>query len=157
MAWTSQGEEVRETLSRYVTRLDAQKKAELGHIYDKAVNPFSGEWTNLNGITFVNLRNRENVFDNLGLAMFKEAIGLGPYRYCIIRSYNLDFENLLMLTLLYLPRDKLCIYPEEETLEGPFLHSPWDILGRRICNRPSISIELYLAYLAYKVREVAPM
>ena len=91
MAWTLQGEEVREALSRYVTRLDAQKKAELGHIYDKAVNPFSGEWTNVNGITFVNLRNRENVFDNLGLDMFKEAIGLGPYRYCIIRSYNLDF------------------------------------------------------------------
>ena len=148
MAWTLQGKEVREALSQYVTQLDQHKKAELGNIYDKAVNPFSGEWTNLNGITFVNLRNRENVFDNLGLAMFKEAIGLGPYCYCIIRSYNLDFENLLMLTLLY---------PEEETLEGPFLHSPWDILGRRICNRPSISIDLYLAYLAYKVREVAPM
>ena len=157
MAWTLQGEEVWEALSRYVTQLDPQKKAKLGHIYDKAVNSFSGEWTNLDGITFVNLRNRENVWDNLGLAMFKEAIGLGPYRYCIIRSYNLDFENLLMLTLLYLPRDKFCIYPEEETLEGPFLHSPWEILGRRICNRPSISIDLYLAYLAYKVREVAPM
>ena len=157
MAWTSQGEEVREALSRYVTRLDAQKKAELGHIYDKAINPFLGEWTNLDGITFVNLQNRENVFDNLGLAMFKEAIGLGPCRYCIVRSYNLDFENLLMLILLYLPRDKFCIYPEEETLEGPFLHSPWDILGRRICTRPSIPIELYLAYLEYKVRQVAPM
>ena len=84
MAWTSQGEEVRETLSRYVTWLDAQKKAELGHIYDKAVNPFSREWTNFNGITFVNLQNRENVWDNLGLAMLKEAIGLGPQRYCII-------------------------------------------------------------------------
>ena len=157
MAWILQGDEVREALSRYVTQLDQQKKAELGHIYDKAVNPFSGEWTNLEGITFVNLRNRENVFGNLGLAMFKEAIGLGPCRYCIVRSYNLDFENLLMLTLLYLPRDKFCIYPEEETLEGPFLHSPWDILGRRICTRPSIPIELYLAYLEYKVRQVAPM
>ena len=84
MAWTSQGKEVREALSRYVAQLNPQKKAKLGHIYDKAVNPFSEEWTNLNGITFVNLRNRDNVFDNLGLAMFKEAIGLGPYRYCII-------------------------------------------------------------------------
>ena len=157
MASTLQGDEVWETLSRYVTQFDPQKKAELRHIYDKAVNPFSGEWTNLDGITFVNLGNRENVYDNLGLAMFKESIGLGPYCYCIIRSYNLDFENLLMLTLLYLPRDKFCIYLEEETLEGPFLHSPWDILGRRICTRPSISIDLYLAYLAYKVREIAPM
>ena len=101
MAWTLQGEEVWEALSQYVTRLDAQKKAELGHIYGRAVNPFSGEWTNLDGVTFVNLRNRENVWDNLGLAMFKEAIGLGTYHYCIIQSYYLDFENLLMLTLLY--------------------------------------------------------
>ena len=58
MAWTSQGDEVWVTLSQYVTQLDPQKKAKLGHIYDEAVKPFSGEWTNLNGITFVNLRNR---------------------------------------------------------------------------------------------------
>ena len=73
-------EEVREALSWYVAQLSPQKKVELGHTYDKAVNPFLGEWTNLNGITFVNLQNRENVWDNLGLAMLKEAIGLGPQR-----------------------------------------------------------------------------
>ena len=88
MAWTSQGEEVLATLTRYVAQLSPQRKAELGHTYEKAINPFLGEWTNLNGITFVNLQNRENVWDNLGLAMFKEAIGLGPYCYCIIQSYN---------------------------------------------------------------------
>ena len=84
MTWTLQGNEVWEALSWYVAQLNPQKKAELGHIYNKSINPFSGEWTNLDGITFVNLRNRENVCDNLGLAMFKEAIGLGPYCYCII-------------------------------------------------------------------------
>ena len=134
MPWNSQGEEVLEALSWYATQLSPQKKAELGHTYDKAVNPFLGEWTNLNGITFVNLQNRENVWDNLGLAMLKEAIGLGPHCYCIIHSYNLDFENLLMLTLLYLPKTKFCMYPEEETLGGPFLYSPWDAMGRRICG-----------------------
>ena len=66
----------------------------------------------------------ENVWDNLRLAMLKEAIGLGPHHYCIIHSYNLDFENLLMFTLLYLPKAKFCMYPEEETLGGPFLYSP---------------------------------
>ena len=157
MAWTLQGDEVWQTVSRYVTQLDPQKKAELGHIYDKAVNPFSGEWTNLDGITFVNLWNRENVWDNLGLAMFKEAIGLGPLCYYIIRSYNLDFENLLMLTLLYLPEENFCMYPKNETLEGPVLHSPWDILGRRICTEPSISIDCYLADLAHKVRAITPL
>ena len=120
----------------------------MGHTYDKAVNPFFGEWTNLNGITFVNLQNRENVWDNLGLAMLKEAIGLGPQCYCIIQSYNLDFENLLMLTLHYLPKIKFCMYLEDETLGGPFLYAPWDILGRSICAQPSISIDCYLAHRA---------
>ena len=89
--------------------------------------------------------------------MLKEAIGLGPQHYCIIQSYNLDFENLLMLTLLYLPRGKFCMYPEDETLGGPFLYTPWDILGRRICAQPSISIDCYLAYLAHKARVALPL
>ena len=89
--------------------------------------------------------------------MLKEAIGLGPHWYCIICLYNLDFENLLMLTLLYLPKAKFCIYPKEETLGGPFLYSPWDAMGRRICGGPSISIDCYLAYLAYKVRAIIPL
>ena len=92
MAWNYQGEEVLEALTRYVAQLSPQRKAVLGHTYNKAVNPFSGEWTSLNGITFVNLLNRENVWDNLGLAMLKEAIGLGPQHYCVICSYHLDFE-----------------------------------------------------------------
>ena len=81
MAWTSQGKEILATLTWYNAQLSPQKKAELGHTYDKAINPFSGEWTNLNG---VNLQSRENVWDNLGLAVLKEAIELGPQRYCII-------------------------------------------------------------------------
>ena len=129
----------------------------MGHTYDQAVNPFSREWTSLNGITFFNLQNREDVWDNLGLAMLKEAIGLGPQRYCIIWLYNLDFENLLMLTLVYLPKEKFCMYPEEETLGGPFLYSPWYVLGRMIRGRPSISIDFYLAYLAHKVRAILPL
>ena len=129
----------------------------MGHIYDKEVNPFSREWTNLDGITFVNLQNRHNVWDNLGLAMLKEAIGLGPLCYCIIQTYNLDFENLLMLILHYLPKEKFCIYPEDEALGGPFLYTPWDSIGRRICIRPSIPIECYLAYLAHKARVALPL
>ena len=89
--------------------------------------------------------------------MLKEAIGLGPHRYYIIRSYNLDFENLLMLTLVYLPQEKFCIYHEDETLGGPFLYTPWDTIGRVICGRPSISIDCYLAYLAHRARAVLPL
>ena len=89
--------------------------------------------------------------------MLKEAIGLGTHHYCIIKSYNLDFENLLMLTLLYLPKEKFCIYPEDEALGGPFLYTPWDSIGRRICGRPSIPIECYLAYLAHRARAYVPL
>ena len=97
------------------------------------------------------------MWEKLGLVMLKEAIGLGPQRYCIIRSYNLDFENLLMLTLHYLPKIKFCMYPEDETLGGPFLYKPWDILGRRISSRPSISIDCYLSYLVHRARAALPL
>ena len=83
------------------------------NIYGKAINPFWGEWTAMNQVTFVSLRNRENVLSNLELAMLKEIVGLGPLYYCVITSYNLDFESLLMLVLQYLPKEKiLCISQE---------------------------------------------
>ena len=90
----------------------------------------------------------------LKLAMLKETIGLGPQYYCVIHSYNLDFESLLMLILHYLPKDKFCIYPEDESLRGPFLYEPWKILGQRICNQPTISLERYLAYLEHHARSI---
>ena len=39
-----------------------------------------------------------------------------------------------MLVLHYLPKDKFCMYPEDETLLGPFLHAPWDDIGKSICS-----------------------
>ena len=108
----------------------------------------------MNQVIFVNLRNRENVLSNLRLAMLKEIIGLGPLYCSVIRSYNLDFESLLMLVLHYLPKEKICIYPENDSLRGPFLYEPWKFLGQRICNRLTISLERYLAYLEYQVRLV---
>ena len=108
----------------------------------------------MNQVIFVNLRNRENVLSNLKLAMLKEIVGLGPQYYCVIHSYNLDFESLLMLILHYLPKDKFCIYPENESLRGPFFNEPWKILGQRICNQLTISLERYLSYLEYQARSV---
>ena len=157
MAWASQGEEVLTALTHYVAQLNPRKKAELEHTYDKAINPFLEEWTNINEVTFVNLRNRENVWSNLSLATLKEAIGLGPQHYCVIHSYNFYFEILLMLTLHYFPKEKVCIYPKDETLRGTFLYAPWDILGQRIYTRFTISIERYLAYLEYRARAALPL
>ena len=104
----------------------------------------------MNQFIFVNLRNRENVLSNLKLAMLNKLLGLGPQYYCIIKSYNFYFESLLMFVLHYLPKDKFCIYPKNESLRGPFLYEPWKILGQRICNRPTILIERYLDILITK-------
>ena len=75
MAWTSQGEEVCVALLDYIACLTPEKKAKLKNIYGKAIKPFWGEWTAMNQVTFVNLRNRENFLSNLKLAMLKEIIG----------------------------------------------------------------------------------
>ena len=86
--------------------------------------------------------------------MLKELVGLGPPYYCVIKSYNFDFEFLLILMLHYLPKDKFCIYLEDESLRGSFLYEPWKFLGQRICNQPTISLEGYLAYLEYQARSI---
>ena len=99
MAWTSQGEEFCAALLNYTTHLTPKKKAELKNIYGKAINPFWGEWTTMNQVTFVNLRNRKNVLNNLKLVMLKEIVRLGHQYYCVIRSHNLDFESFFMLIL----------------------------------------------------------
>ena len=108
----------------------------------------------MNQVIFVNLKNKENVLNNLKLAMLKEIVGLGPQLYCIIWSYNIDYESLLMLVLHYLPKDKFCIYLENESLRGPFLYEPWKILGQRIYNWTIIFVERYLAYLEHQARSV---
>ncbi len=155
MAWNSQGEQIRETLKNYAAQLKPAQKKDLEKYYDKAFAPFRGAWQELRGITYVNLTTRENVIENISLSVLKEMMGLGPQHYCVIRSFNPDFEALLFLALHYLPKDKFWMYPEEETLAGPFLHSPWSTLGREICNRPSISIEAHLEYLAMRIKQGA--
>ncbi len=155
MAWNSQGEQIRQTLKDYATQLEPDKKKSLEDYYDKAFAPSRGEWQELRGVTYVTLKTREHVLENVSLSVFKEMMGLGPLHYCVLRSYNRDFESLLLLALHYLPKAKFCMYPEEETLAGPFLHSPWSSLGREICNRPTISIEAHLEYLGMRARQSA--
>ena len=87
--------------------------------------------------------------------MLKEIVGLGPQYYCVIHSLNLDFESFFILVLQYLPKDKFCIYLEDESLRGPFLYEPWKILGQRIYNQSTILLETYLAYLEHKARLVS--
>ncbi len=153
MAKDSKGEEVCESLKAYVCQLNPESKRNLRKNYDKAMSPFYGEWKTMNEVTFVTLRNRENVIDNLSLAVFKEIVGLGSQWYCVVRSFNRDFESFLMLALHYLPKDKFCMYREDETLLGPFLHAPWDDIGKSLCSQSTVSIEGYLAYLKLRVKK----
>ena len=125
MAKESKGEEVHETLQSYVLQLDCDQQDTLCRTYDLKMSPFWGEWKTMNGLTFVNMGNRENVLNNLSLVLLKEMLGMGPRLYCIVRSYNREFESFLILALHYLPRDKICMYPRNETLLGSFLYSPW--------------------------------
>ena len=84
--------------------------------------------------------------------MLKEALGLGAQKYCIIRSYNPDFESFMILVLLYLPRENFCMYSEDESLCGPFLHTPWDVVGHKILSQHTPTIVEYLAYLNMRVQ-----
>ena len=61
-----------------------------------------------------------------------------------------------MLALHYLPKAKFCMYLEEETLQGPFLRTLWETLGREIFARPTILDEDYVRYLMYRARESLP-
>ena len=106
------------------------------------------EWNN-----FCKFEKPRNVIENLSLAVFKEMVGLGSQWYCVIKSSNRDFKSFLLLALHYLPKENFCIYPEDETLSGPFLHAPWIDLGRNLCSWPTISIDAYIAYLELRVKE----
>ena len=134
-------------LKNYATQLGTQRRIDLSTTYDKAMAPFQGSWKTLDRITYVNLRNQRNVLENLSLATLKEMMGLGPRLYFVLRSYNPKFETFLILALHYLPKEKFCIYPLEQVLEGPFLYAPWDSLGRTICSGTTISIDCFIAYL----------
>ena len=155
MAWESKGEEGRETVWSYVLQLNCDQQETLHRIYGLKISPFRGEWKTMDGLTFVNLRNCENVLNNLSLAVLKEMLGMGPWQYCIVRSYNREFESFLILALHYLPRNKICMYPSDETLLGSFLYLPWRDIGRRICSQPSISVDTYMDYLTWRAREGA--
>ena len=71
MAWTSKGQKDQETLKKYATQLGSQDKIDLSTSYDKAMEPFLGSWQTYDGITFINLKNRINVLENLSLATLK--------------------------------------------------------------------------------------
>ena len=63
--------------------------------------------------------------NNIRLALYAEALGLGPRLYCIMRIGTLGFSERVYLLAQFLPPEKLCLYPFWGTpLGGPFDKSP---------------------------------
>ena len=85
------------------------------------------------------------LLQNLRVAMLKEAAGIGPRRYCVAYHCAPYFYNRLQLLMIYLPFEKMFLYPAQESLEGPFLQEPWLSQSRDLCSRPSITFDEYVA------------
>ena len=50
-----------------------------------------------------------------------EALDLGPNYYCVMRTFNQGFTNRLFLLLVFLPHQKVYVYPYiGEPFRGPF-------------------------------------
>ena len=77
----------------------------------------------------------EHLLSNIRLAMILEIMGMGPIKYCIINNTVPNFENKVLLLMNYLPHEKMCFYPPQDFLEGPFANSPWRELGKAIRSR----------------------
>ena len=58
--------------------------------------------------------------------MVREALGLGPQYYCIMRSVHPRFAERFFLLIEFLPHHKMYFYPNFGLpLRGPFDQSPW--------------------------------
>ena len=77
--------------------------------------------------------------------MLKEAVGVGPQRYCIYFHHAPYYYSKLKLIMAYLPQEKMFLYPATARLEGPFLQEPWLSRGRAICSRPSLTFDKFHA------------
>lgn len=99
---------------------------------------YSGDqikWTTKATITRVTVWGERHFLNNLRLAMIREALGLGPNHYCIIRSGAPNFSNKVFLMMKYLPPEKLSIRPLGPPLQGPFLNPRRVAIGQEISQR----------------------
>ena len=94
-------------------------------------------------ITRIHLSRGVYFVENIRLALLKEAVGLGPRRYCVCFERTPLFYVNLMLVMTYLPRHKMFMYPTGTRLEGPFLREPWLSRERVICSRPTLTLDEY--------------
>ena len=96
-------------------------------------------WWTYQNVTRVTLWGRDHFRNNVRLFMVIEALDLGPAYYCVMRTFNLNFSDRLSLLLVFLPHQKIYVYPYYGgPIRGPFDRSvrlsllSTDILLRRL-------------------------
>lgn len=80
---------------------------------------------------------------NLNAWMLREALGIGPGRYCVLVHSAYSFNSKMKLLLSSLPNEKMFFYPAGARLRGDFLEGPWFSKTRAIRARPLISYDAY--------------
>ena len=96
-------------------------------------------------MTCFELFGQHYLLNSLRVAMLKEAVGVGPQRYCVFFYLSPNFYSKLKLIMSCLPQEKTFLYPATARLEGPFLQEPWLSRGCAISSRPSITFDEYHA------------
>lgn len=141
MAWNSREEEALARVSDHLMVSSKAKKRSFVKLMSRLIFPQEGatgaqtRWITSQSITRVTVWGQDHVLNNLRLAVIREAMGLGPHHYCIIRSAAPNFESKVLLLARYLPRERLSIRPIGPPLGGPFLQPHWRSLGEEICQR----------------------
>ena len=80
-----------------------------------------------------------HLLDNIRFALFKETMGLGPVRYCIVYQRTRAFYSHLGMVTTFLPRHKMFMYPGNDVSNQLFGREPWLSRARAICAQPSIT------------------
>ena len=141
IAWETKEEETIEVVVQHMRVMDKDSKEELYNLYTRLIFPRQNhtwddiKWTNFWDVTFVTMWSHKHLLQNLKLAMIQEHMGIGPSKYCIVNNWMPEFENNLLLLINYLPHQKMCFFPPQFPLEGPFSRSPWREIGEKICER----------------------
>ena len=141
MAWASRESEAMAIVKTHMINMDYERKQKLADYYLQSFFPNQGDtWSNVawklqDGVVYISMWDDEHLLKNIKLAMIREMIGLGPYKYCIINNVMPRFESNLMLLIYFLPAQKMCFYPTRHLLFEPFQHSPWNEIGQEILLR----------------------
>ena len=95
--------------------------------YEHNLSPHLGtssaqtKWWTFSNVTHVTLWGRDHFWNNVKLFMVMQDFDLGPNYYCVMRTFNQGFPNLLFLILVFLPHQKIYVYPYYGApFRGPF-------------------------------------